>query len=300
MKSKGFLLLWGTVLACSIAIRAEDYNLLNDYDFSSRLGNSEVSVPVPKVSAAQQTQLEKPDILKCSICYNRLNDNYLPSGLYRLKELSKNIRPMSGYTSQEARNYFEATGFFLIDAQVDTSEETKNQEKQKLREIVKAGRFYYGNAVLNVGTGAWNCLTHAKRLKEHLAEHLSQDYIFEIVNSWNDPSKLSVGNILFANHYMIRAISLKTGHSYVCDGYKGTFVKSEEEDKRIIFNDFEECVYEKYLKMKYGNGFGSIAAQWTPLQKGLIARNSKHGAGICLSGKTQLLIDSIFDLPIGQ
>jgi len=223
--------------------------------------------------------------LKCSVCYTGLNKNYTPAAEQKLKVLSVEMAAPGGYTPQEARNYFEAAGKFLAGAGLDSGENAAKQERARLLGIIKKGRFYYGNAVLNVGTGAWDCFTHATRLKEYLEEGTSPaEYKFEIVNGWSDPRKYSAGNLLTANHYMVRAVSLKTGHSYICDGYTGASVKPEQDDKHIVFNEFEECVYKEYLEATLGDGFRRVLAQWTPVQKGLIAINAKSGAGVCLSG----------------
>ena len=143
-----------------------------------------------------------------------------------------------------------------------------------------------------------DCYTHAQRLKEYLEENIPKGYNFEIINAWNDPGKTSFGNLVFANHYMVRAISLKTGHSYICDGYVLSSVKSEKDDSHIIFNEYEECMYNQYLQVTRGDGLNSIRAQWMPMEKGLIAVNGKASARICLSGASAVILgDSIFDPP---
>ncbi len=251
-----------------------------DQWYSASAGGSVLSSPPP---AAVPEPASKN--LKCSACYGSLKAAYSPAGGERLSSLTAQLAASQGYTPQEARNYFEATRSFLSSASLDRSAEAKQLEKKRLLGIVKSGTYYYGNAVLNVGTGAWDCFTHATRLKEFLGERTSPaEYKFEVVNGWSDPRKFSAGNVLFANHYVVRAVSLKTGHSYICDGYSGASVKDEADDKHIVFDEFEECVYNKYLTATLGEGFGRVIAQWTPLQKGLLAADSKAGAAACLSG----------------
>lgn len=251
-----------------------------DQWYSASTGGSVLSSPLPAAVPEPASRN-----LKCSACYGSLKAAYSPARGERLSSLTARLSDSPGYTTQEARNYFEAARSFPSSANLDRSAEAKQREKARLLGIVKSGTYYYGNAVLNVGTGAWDCFTHATRLKEFLGERTSPaEYRFEVVNGWSDPRKFSAGNILFANHYVVRAVSLKTGHSYICDGYSGASVKDEADDKHIVFDEFEECVYNKYLTATVGDGFARIVAQWTPMQKGLLAADSKAGAAACLSG----------------
>ena len=224
--------------------------------------------------------------LNCSVCYASLNSHYAPSDRQALKTVAASMPAITGYTAQESRNYFEATGKFVTGTGLDETAGARERELKRLLAIVKDGTYYYGNAVLNVGSGAWDCLTHATRLKEFLEEKTQGggEYVYEIVNGWSDPRKYSAGNLVSANHYVVRAVSLKTGHSYICDGYTGSSVEREQDDTHIVFNDFEDCIYNKYSEMTLGDGFMRVVAQWTPVQKGRLAMNAKSGAGVCLSG----------------
>ncbi|MDA8131369.1 MAG: hypothetical protein M0011_07695 [Elusimicrobia bacterium] len=223
--------------------------------------------------------------LKCSECYGALSPSYSPASPAGLRGLAAEMAAPAGYTRQEARNYFEATGRNLSGAGLDAGEEASKAEKKDLLAAIRKGKYYFGNVIPNVGTGATDCLTHARRLKEYLEERFSPDsYRFEIVNGWSDPYKYSAENLLAANHFMVRAVSMKTGHSYVCDGYVIASVKSEQDSIWILFNDFEDCVYNKYSQMTLGDGFKRTVAMWTPVQKGLLALNGKSGAAVCAAG----------------
>ncbi|HNW45350.1 MAG TPA: hypothetical protein PKI19_12655 [Elusimicrobiales bacterium] len=247
------------------------------------------AVSGPGAAAAPPPSAPAPaagNVLKCSACYGTLHRNYTPATAQGLKSFAAGMTAPAGYTPQEARNYFEATGRFLAGAGLDGSAAAWKAEKKRLLAIVHEGSYYFGNAILNVGSGAWDCLTHANRLKEYLEEKTPSgaEYKYEVVNGWNDPRKYSAGNLVAANHYVVRAVSLKTGHSYICDGYTGDSVEFEKDDTHIVFNEFEECVYNKYSEMRFGSGLRRVAAQWTPVQKGVMALNGKSGAGVCLSG----------------
>lgn len=240
-----------------------------------------------KAAAAPAASAPRPDTLslKCSDCYAALGARYDPASAARLKSLSAGMAAPSGYTGQEARNYFEAAGKSLSGAGLDSGAEAAKAEKKKLLAVIQEGKYYFGNVIANVGTGTTDCLTHAQRLKEYLEEHFSAaDYKFGIVNGWSDPAKYSAQNLIGANHYMVRAVSMRTGHSYVCDGYVVASVRSEKDSIWILFNDFEDCVYNKYSELTLGGGFRRTVAMWTPVQKGLLAQHGKSGAAVCASG----------------
>lgn len=243
---------------------------------------------VPAATAPMPDQAS----LKCSECYSYLGGSYAPVSAARLKSIEASLAAPAGYTRQEARNYFEATGGIISAAGLDNGVEAARAEKKELLAVVREGKYYFGNVIPNVGTGTTDCLTHAKRLKEYLEERFSPaDYKFEIVNGWSDPTKYSAENLVGANHFMVRAVSLKTGHSYICDGYVVSSVKSERDSIWLIFNEFEECVYNKYSQMTLGDGFRRTVAMWTPVQKGLLAMNGKAGAQVCVSGAEYWVFD---------
>ena len=69
-------------------------------------------------AAAPAASAPRPDTLnlKCSACYSALGASYNPASAARLKSISSGLTAPSGYTGQEARNYFEATGKDLAGA----------------------------------------------------------------------------------------------------------------------------------------------------------------------------------------
>ena len=245
-------------------------------------------------AAAPAASAPRPDTLnlKCSACYSALGASYNPASAARLKSISSGLTAPSGYTGQEARNYFEATGKDLAGAGLAPAPEAAKAERKALLAAIREGKYYFGNVLANVGTGTTDCLTHAKRLKEYLEEHFSAaDYKFEIVNGWSDPLKYSAENLIGANHFMVRAVSLKTGHSYVCDGYVIASVKSEKDSIWILFNDFEDCVYNKYSELTLGDGCRRTVAMCAPVQKGQLAQHGKYGAAACAAGAEYLVLE---------
>jgi len=253
-------------------------------------------VPLPNFgAAAADSTFTKPESINCEAFYSLLNRSYAikPQGKQHNSQIRENLRTINarlaapaGYTPQEARNYFEATGGNYL-SRSDGDMENVEMDKKELLKIVREGESLYWSAALHAGIGAWSCLQHAELLKEFLETKTNfRNYTFEIVNGWSNPRKASAGNFLWLNHYLVRAVSLRTGHSYICDGYIRSSVVHEKNSEYVLFNEFEESIYNQYVKMT------SSFNTFVPLKKGYAALRAKYGAGVCLSGADSWRLDS--------
>ena len=113
------------------------------------------------------------------------------------------------------------------------------------------------------------------------------------MNSWGDIDEGKLIDIRsispMGNHYLVRATSMKTGHTFIVDGYLGPGVSTETslEKKRIIMNAYEECWFNIVMQVKLRvsvTDFSGALASFTPIIKTKIARAAKSAAGTCVSG----------------
>lgn len=251
------------------------------------------------------------DEINCEdTCIGQLNPNYLlymPAAKVNaddLRDITQCFHKgdqelIGGFIDAELRAYFEITGKLLAEEiKYRPDELAKDKEIKALNKAVWNG---YSKYVWGVGT--MNCYDHASELKKHLDTQFENgQFRFEIVNSFQDIDDVSGkpdfnGSLSpMANHYLVRAISMNTGLSYIVDGYTVPSVNREKDLKKekIILNPYEECFYQPVMIAMYDidpseNILGMLAS-FTPVIKSFVARETKRVANACLSGAKKVIV----------
>jgi hypothetical protein len=250
-------------------------------------------------------------VIDCeNTCTGQLNPNYrlyMPPAQVNAQDL-KDITQcfhqgshylLSGFTDEELRGYFEITGKLLAkEIKVKPNDFDEESEVQALKKAVWSG---YSKYVWGVGTT--DCYDHAIHLKKHLeAQFNNKQYRFEVVNTFQDIDDESGapdfnGSLSpMANHYLVRAVSMQTGLSYIVDGYTVPSVNREKDLKKekIILNPYEECFYAPVMKAMYNldpnEDVLGMLASFTPVVKSFVARETKRVANACLRGKKKVTV----------
>ncbi len=205
---------------------------------------------------------------------------------------------LDGPTVAEFRNFFEITGRLF--EQTGPQKITPKNEQEQLQNAVLSGYSQYAWLI-----GATDCQTHALNLIKHLKATVDNDgneYKFELVNTFQDFDSKQFADfdgVLLpgANHYVVRAVSMRTGRSYILDGYTipSTTPEPELHGEKIILTNYEECIYPKVIKAKLGlaqDNILAMAASFTPMLRSTIARESVRIANTCLSGTESTIIQT--------
>lgn len=258
-----------------------------------------LSLLVTTQLSAQDAALE----VKCSKCSVNLSkaydENHLAESNHCLEE--EYSRMMGAPTMQEFRNYFEITGTYFkqqLAKGQEYSMTNEEVEQEKLKTAVWSGLSKYVWPI-----GATDCETHAKKLKQHLSETLPKDdFDYEVVSTFQEIDKTAFIDLKgslspMGNHYLVRAVSKKTGISYIVDGYTGPSVDSEIalEKKKIILNRYEECFFNDGMRAKLGlsptDDILGMIATFTPVIKSSVARSAKQAAAACIKGVESVRIN---------
>jgi len=204
-----------------------------------------------------------------------------------------------GFSQQEVRNFFEISGRIISRSLSEMpTEETIRIEKGALLYGVMSGLNKYMWPI-----GATDCETHARNLKAHLEQVFTPaQFRFEVVNTFQDIDDKSGlpdfdGSLLpMGNHYLVRAISMQTGKSFIANGYTAPSVTLENDEAReiVVLDSYEECFFSKVMQLKLGvnptDDYLGVLATFTPVVRSMVAREAKRVAGLCISGQEQVSV----------